>query len=608
MGNTPLKIAAYTRISDEDRIEQELDENTSLINQRKIITAYCDKHFPNSPVDFYEDRAISGYTFAKRPDYQAMRAKLFKHEYDILILKDLSRFSRRNSHGLAELEDLRDEGIRIISIGDNLDIIGTENWLDVQLRFLLNEQPVTDASRKVKQTVRAKQEAGEWLCTPSFGYTIKGKLIKGSKLEFEIVPEAAKTVQLIFKLYLDGWGYKRIQNYLDDNNIPTPRMVEKLLMEREGRTSKRQNCRYRWNTATIQGILQNDAYIGTYRGHKHQRKGINGADTVVAPDEQIVIEHHHPPIIDDRTWAMTCEQQRLRTRSNYRGVKKYDTPYTGILFCGDCGSKMFSISRPDLEAAYICSEYQKRGLKACTNHRVTVADLDDAARSYLTVVRDNCTEMESELQKAIADAPTAASKQEETLDTLYQQLQKKEKALATSVQYKMQAIASDPDDTISISAYDNAISNIKEEIKGIQASINMLNDKRNNIIRAARATKTVLDAIDDIINKPSLSRLDIQTIFDKIVVHDPHPSPIKRVALRNGKEFPKNQPWVEFFLRADVDALLRTGKWDDTPSKEMPVNFKYGSSDIAKQNRYVQCETPGLYKVITVNVISSGSP
>ena len=89
-------IAAYVRIS----VDLELgEENTSIENQKRIIESYVQQHFPGRKVDFYEDRDRSGYSFDERDGYQRMRKKLMNRDYGILIIKDLSRFSRRNSKG-----------------------------------------------------------------------------------------------------------------------------------------------------------------------------------------------------------------------------------------------------------------------------------------------------------------------------------------------------------------------------------------------------------------------------------------------------------------------------------------------------------------------------
>ena len=93
-------IAGYCRIS----VDEELDrDNTSIENQKMIIKDFVERHFPSSTLTFYEDRDRSGYTFEQRESYQKLRPLLINHEIDILIIKDFSRFSRRNSKGLVEL-------------------------------------------------------------------------------------------------------------------------------------------------------------------------------------------------------------------------------------------------------------------------------------------------------------------------------------------------------------------------------------------------------------------------------------------------------------------------------------------------------------------------
>ena len=87
-------IAGYCRIS----VDEEMDrDNTSIENQKAIIADFVKRKFPDSTLDFYEDRDRSGYTFEQREGYQELRKKMLRSEYDILIVKDFSRFSRRNS-------------------------------------------------------------------------------------------------------------------------------------------------------------------------------------------------------------------------------------------------------------------------------------------------------------------------------------------------------------------------------------------------------------------------------------------------------------------------------------------------------------------------------
>ena len=167
-------IAGYARIS----VDEELDrDNVSIENQKAIIEDFVKHRFPDSTLTFYEDRDRSGYTFEQREGYQEMRRGLMSHKYDILIVKDFSRFSRRNSRGLVELEDLRDAGARIISIGDGVDFPNDDDWLKIQFQFLVNEMPVTVIAMERGTTIeeRMKRNFG---CPSPEGYRKALRLMK----------------------------------------------------------------------------------------------------------------------------------------------------------------------------------------------------------------------------------------------------------------------------------------------------------------------------------------------------------------------------------------------------------------------------------------------
>ena len=161
------RIAAYTRISVDDELD---NKNVSIENQKSIIADYIAHHFPDTPVDYFEDRDRSGYTFESRQGYQSMRKLMFSGYYNILIIKDFSRFSRRNSLGLLELEQLRDAGIRIIAIADSIDYPTNDDWLSIQFRFQMNERPGSDSSKKVRDVISNRQKNAEWICNVPYGY------------------------------------------------------------------------------------------------------------------------------------------------------------------------------------------------------------------------------------------------------------------------------------------------------------------------------------------------------------------------------------------------------------------------------------------------------
>ena len=567
-----FNIAGYCRISVDDELDR---DNTSIENQKAIIEDFVKQKFPGSSLTFFEDRDRSGYTFEQREGYQRMRRELMAHRLDILLVKDFSRFSRRNSRGLVELEDLRDAGVRIISIGDNIDFPNDDDWLKIQFQFLINEMPVTDASKKVKSVIKRRQQDGEWLCAAPYGY------ILNKRKEFEIVPTEADIVRKVFDLYNNaGWGYKRISNYLTDQGIPTPRMTEQARKEAAGEDYKRK-VRAAWSIVTIQGILDNDFYIGTLRQAKYTRTKINGKDVRQDDAEHIVIENHHQPIIDYRTFATTRALREKRTTSNYRGVKKNDNVYSGFLVCGDCGSPMFAMSRSDLKAAYTCGTYHRRGRSGCTSHHIRVDKLDELLKIYVKRVMDGSAAMIEQLNADLSREAEDVTETEQSADHLAEVLLDLQAELKATKRQRIRDVMKHPDrEELLEETYDELENDLQKKIEGINHQIEMLSDKRNTILRVNRAAKTALDVFRDILNKEHLDRNDLELIIQKIKVYEDH---------------------LEIQLQSDIDALLRSGAMEEA------VNFNQGIEDILKI-RLVQCANHQKDKVFDVNVISEGDP
>lgn len=564
-------IAGYTRISVDDELDR---DNVSIENQKAIIRDFVKQRFPGSSLTFFEDRDRSGYTFEQREGYQEMRRGLMAHKYDILLVKDFSRFSRRNSRGLVELEDLRDAGVRIISIGDNIDFPNDDDWLKIQFQFLINEMPVTDTSKKVRSVVKRRQEEGRWLCAAPYGYILNKQQI------FEVVPTEAEVIRTIFKLYLDGWGYKKIANYLTDNNVPTPRMSE---CERRAAAGEpvRRKTNAAWAIVTVQGILDNDFYIGTLRQGKFTRVKINGSDRKLDESEHRVFERHHQEIIDYRTFATVRSLRESRSTNNYRGVKVNDNVYSGLLVCGDCGSPMFAMSRSDLAPAYTCGTYHRRGLKGCTSHHIRVETLDTLVKDYVRKVRDNSGTMFERLNADLEKEQTDIAETKRTEENLEALLLDKQEELKATKRQRIRDMMKHPEqEALLDETYDELEAELTQRIAGIQHQIEFASDKRNTIIRINRVAKTAMDVFHDILEKPSLDRNDLNLMIEKIRVFEDH---------------------IEVQLKADIDSLLKTGALpEDT------ANFNSGTENI--ENTLIQSSKNHEDKVFRVSVISSGDP
>lgn len=561
--NAGLRIAGYCRISVDDELDR---DNVSIENQKAIIRDFVGHKFPGAELVFFEDRDRSGYTFEQREGYQAMRRELMAHRLDILVIKDFSRFSRRNSRGLVELEDLRDAGARIISIGDGIDFPNDDDWLKIQFQFLINEMPVTDTSKKVKSVIRRRQEDGKWICAAPYGYIVN------KKQQFEVVPVEAEIVRRIYRLYIDGWGYKRIANTLTDEGIPTPRMAERERKIAEGEDYRR-SVKSAWSIATVQGILDNDFYIGTLRQGKYTRAKINGRDILRDEVEQIVIENHHQPIMDYRTFAAVRALREKRAKYNYRGVKINENVYSGFLECGDCGAPMFALGRRDLRPAYTCGTYHRRGTAGCTTHHIRVDKLDELVKLYVKKVRDNSAEMLEKLNAELAREPEDVAETERSAANLEDVLLDAQEELKATKRQRVRDIMRHPENEAVLEAtYDELEADLMRKIEGLQSQIEHVTDRRNTIIRANRAAKTAMEVFDDIITKPHLEKQDLELIIERIKVYEDR---------------------VEIQLKADIDTLLRRGELPEPDTEPVTV---------------LQTSTHHPDRTISANVVNEGDP
>ncbi|MGB4090927.1 MAG: stage V sporulation T C-terminal domain-containing protein [Ruminococcus flavefaciens] len=576
-----LKIAGYCRIS----VDEELDkDNTSIENQKALITDYVTRTFPNAQLDIYADRDRSGYTFEQRESYQELRKKLFSHEYDILIIKDFSRFSRRTSRGLVELEDLRDAGLRIISIGDGIDFPTSDEWMAIQFRFLVNEMPVTDTSKKVKAVINNRQKEGKWICAVPYGYVMTNT----KTMKFRVDEPSAEIVRKIFQLYSDGWGYKKIANYLTDQHIPTPRKTEEMRKEAEGEEYVARS-KDTWSIVTISTILSNDFYIGTLRQRKYRRKKINGGEMKLHETDHIVMENNHESIVDYRLFAAVQEQMKERSNKNYHGVKKFENIYTGRLFCGDCGSPMFAMSRGDIPQAYRCGTYHRRGTKGCTSHHIRVEKLDEMLKSFILKVKNNSEDMLESLQKSIDNEKKETSSSKDVVEVLMQRMEDAKTEMKFLSRQHVKDLARHPEQEDMLEeVYQEQVADLMKQIEGFRNQIQLATEKHNAIVSVNRTARTVMEVFDAILNKDKLSKADVDFIIERIDVYTDH---------------------IDFRLRSDIDALLRTGIPAELQTEMAGANANFNSG-----TKKTDCLTTFAHipwkkgEILSVNVISEGDP
>ena len=359
--------ALYCRLSRDDELA---GESNSITNQKSILSKYAkDNNFQN--IKFFVDDGYSGTTFT-RPAFMEMMELAESGKIGTIIVKDHSRLGRnRLVVGQLLEEDFVRLNIRYIAIMDNIDSSkGLNDFLPIQDWF--NEMHAKNTSQKVRAVLKNKGESGISLANNvPYGY----KKDENDKTKWLVDETSAEVVKEIFNLFIQGHGTFEIARILRERKVLTPSEYNASIST----NSNNQEYQYKWCGTTVAGILDRQEYIGDTVNFKSTTRSYKDKTRVNLPKEdRKIFKNTHEPIIDEYTWNIAKQLRNSRKKRAKSGKKSI---FSGLLFCNDCGKKMYFQSPVvDLKAKdhYRCSSY-KHDTSACTSHYIS----DDALQSIV---------------------------------------------------------------------------------------------------------------------------------------------------------------------------------------------------------------------------------
>ena len=349
MRNFEKITALYERLSRDDELQ---GESNSIINQKKILEEYASKNNLSNIIHFTDD-GISGTQF-DRPGFMEMMNGVNTGNISCIIVKDMSRLGRDYLKVGQCMEILRQKGVRLIAINDNVDSFYREDDF-TPFRNIMNEWYARDTSRKIQSTFRSKGESGKHTAsTPPYGYIKDEK----DKDKWVVDEKAAQIVRRIFNLTMQGNGPYRIAKILEAEKIDIPAYHQQKLGYGLYQ-SKNFEHPYRWCSSTIASILKKKEYLGHTVNFKTRKHFKDKKSKYVSEDNWLIFENTHEAIIDQETFDNV---QRIRGN-----VKRYPDgwgeyhPLTGLMYCADCGSKMYVHRTSNYKNIpyYVCSNYKK---------------------------------------------------------------------------------------------------------------------------------------------------------------------------------------------------------------------------------------------------------
>ncbi|MBR3245128.1 MAG: recombinase family protein [Parasporobacterium sp.] len=333
-------IACYMRLSvaDGDLGDNNKDLSNSIENQISLIHNYIKSH--SEFEDEFEDYIDDGYsgTNFNRPAFQKMLEHAKEGRIQTIIVKDLSRLGRNYVDVGDYLERIFPVlGVRFIAVASGYDsnqYQGTSMGLEVSLTNLINTLYSRDISKKTRSSLKMKWKKGQHTSSNA----IYGYVINENTGNWEIDPEAADVVKLIFQKALEGWNTTMIAHHLNEKKVPTRQQYMKAKKIRNGyRKVPDEECL--WTTTMVLCILRRYEYTGaSVHGRSKVISVGSGLRRKADEKDKIIVENVHPALISSDEFY---KAQEIVRQQQYRGgSQKVSFVLDGKICCGNCRYQM----------------------------------------------------------------------------------------------------------------------------------------------------------------------------------------------------------------------------------------------------------------------------
>ncbi len=276
-----MVVAAYCRVSTGS--DEQLN---SLKNQTEFFKSYAQKN-NYTLYKIFADRGISGKSYKNRPEFLNMLENAKCKKFDMLLVKDISRFARNTVDFLNGIRLLKSFGIEVRFLSANQTVLGESEFVLTMFAALAQEESYNLSKRIIFGKKLAAKQGRTPCCIYGYHYDGRYNLVVDDK--------ESKIVKQIFDLYENGLGLRKIANFLNENNIPSKRGSN-------------------WQFKTVRRILDNRIYIGDIINNKTQTTDfLTGTREVICQSEWIINHNEKLRIVSDYKFNMV--QQILKNKA-----------------------------------------------------------------------------------------------------------------------------------------------------------------------------------------------------------------------------------------------------------------------------------------------------
>lgn len=447
-----------------------------------ILESFAKERGFTNPKFLYDD-GYSGTSF-DRPAWNEVVRLMEANLVKTVIVKEHSRLGRnRLIVGQLLEEEFTRKNIRYIAIMDNIDTAkGLSDIVPVQ--DLFNEWYAKNTSQKIRAVLKAQAERGERLGSRApYGYK------KDETDPKKIVPdkEAAEVVKHIFQLCASGRGPSQIARQLRQEKVLTP---SHYYYQKTGTqlTNLDLAWPYHWTDHTVRHILENEVYLGRTVSMRYTTLSYKNKKQIQRPEsEWLRFENTHEAIIDQELWNIVQEVRKHKKRTSKR-IDERPSPFSGMVYCADCGSVMRVYRKRGGPTAFKCSRYSKYGAEGCSAHYIHERQLEAIVLDDLRRVTHYARQKEKLFVEHISRRDTQQAKQEiSRIQKELDKLKKRESELTALFKhlYEDNVLGRIPDEQYNLLSgeYIQERESIKGEIPKLTEKMEQL---KNNLTNAER--------------------------------------------------------------------------------------------------------------------------
>ena len=504
-------VAAYMRLSREDG---DKEESNSIGSQRDMIRDFILKREDMVVVREYVDDGFSGVSF-DRPGFQRLLKDLEAKKIDCIVVKDFSRFARNYIDSGRYLEKIFPSmGVRFVSINDNYDSSGARSQSDaliVPFKGILNDAYCKDISMKIRSQLDIKRKTGDFIgafCT--YGYRKSPE----NKNRLVVDEEAARVVEMIFRLRIQGMTNSSIAARLNSMGIPSP-SAYKAGKGMNYRSGFRVAGQAGWTAVAIRRVLTNEVYVGTLIQHKRGTPNYKVRKEIQYDESDwIIIPNSHQPIIEQTDFDTV--QSLLKRDVRLAPSREELYLFSGFVYCGGCGHCMVRKTVPSKGRTYhylVCSTH-KVG-QGCSAHSFSEKKLE---KIVFTLLHDHIGQI-CEVGRTLAYIASLPESRREIFN-YDAQIERLNGEIRKYQDLKLNLYGDMADGIISKEEYTEFRAGYDRKIAERQQSLRLLEEERTQAVRDNEEDIPWIRLFRQYENITELHRHVLVNLVEKIVIYD----------------------------------------------------------------------------------------